>query len=458
MGMLRKKIIRYRNKNGLLATSFYVIRLSKSIMKDFFHRSVYAFDAKRKIDQYAEVYPEQHRIVAVKMMIWSFISIFRSYKSDHRFTRNIGNSVHAAPQVYPNGSVRTVVTKPTNFNVAILINGGIGDFVVLANYVYKFREAFQCPRMILDVIVERNKMAADAILSKELVDHCYYIEHDYIFLNEIPRKYDLCINVSRFPEVFNRNLERIQLFQPKLIDYMLAIDKQQQLYPRYFSHGADFDGQTAMLAKIQGKKRINQMDVGDYLGMTEEYEYDIPISKEDETLKKFQLSNVKFIVIVSGADPKNGGMKSNKLWPNEYYEEFLNNMKEKYPEYLLVQIGGGLGAPSFPQIDLDLQGKTTLEETMVILKNAELLIGNEGGMVHLRYAVHGGVSVVLFGSTDKDFFGYSCNINIKGDECPYPCEWFYKDWQLKCVNEKQFACMWSITPDIVMNRVQEVLK
>ena len=95
--------------------------------------------------------------------------------------------------------------------------------------------------------------------------------------------------------------------------------------------------------------------------------------------------------------------------------------------------------------------KVKIQHTKVLLKNAYLLIVYEDGMVHLRHAMHGRVAILLFSSpTDEDFFGYSENINIKGKGCPHSCEWLYDSWQIQSVNKNMFACMKSITPDMVL--------
>ena len=104
-------------------------------------------------------------------------------------------------------------------------------------------------------------------------------------------------------------------------------------------------------------------------------------------------------------------------------------------------------------------GKTSLEQVKVILKNSCLHIDNEGGYTHIRHAISGGKTAVLFGPTSVDFFGYSDNINIKGEGCETFCEWCTANWQEVCVRGFTYPpCMYSITPEAVFRRISSYLK
>jgi SAM-dependent methyltransferase len=81
-------------------------------------------------------------------------------------------------------------------------------------------------------------------------------------------------------------------------------------------------------------------------------------------------------------------------------------------------------------IDYDLRGRTSLAEAAVVLKYAACHLDTEGGLVHLARAVHGR-SVVAFGPTPAEFFGYPQNVNLVPASCG-DCWWTTTDWIHQC--------------------------
>lgn len=88
-----------------------------------------------------------------------------------------------------------------------------------------------------------------------------------------------------------------------------------------------------------------------------------------------------------------------------------------------------------------------------------LHIDGEGGMVHLRKSLQGGVSVVIFGPTSADFYGYSDNVNISSSACPLTCEWINNKWASYCINKNNnHICMKSIKPNSIFEEIKKILK
>jgi ADP-heptose:LPS heptosyltransferase len=130
--------------------------------------------------------------------------------------------------------------------------------------------------------------------------------------------------------------------------------------------------------------------------------------------------------------------------------------KNCYPDYKVVLVGEEYEkTDEITSQDIDLSGQTNFEELKTLLFHSALHVDTEGGLVHLRHAIKGGKSVVLFGSTDEDFFGYSENINIRTKACPMSCEWMTINWAVDCINKKEpFVCMESITPEMVLKEIK----
>lgn len=346
---------------------------------------------------------------------------------------------------------------PDGLNIGIKVEGGVGDYVISANYVHKFKEKYYIPAMNIDLFYVRNPEAIKGIFGENLADR-YFLMHNDPSERELYKKYDLFIRISRYPMFVNRNPKKIQMYQPLLLTYILALEKFQWKYSRFFDSAPFYDGQTAMIANIHGVGRLQQCDIDGILGVTEMYEHHIEISgNEEKYLHELGLSEDSYIIIVASADARCSGSQNNKVWPENYWNLLLEKIKDKYPNYKTVLIGSEILYDPI-NVDLDLSGKTDIESVKILLKNAALLISSEGGMVHLRYALTLKKSIVLFGPTDPQFYGYSNNTNLRTDVCKYPCEWFCEDWFKHCSHKEFKACMWSLTPRAVIDAVDNFFK
>lgn len=86
-------------------------------------------------------------------------------------------------------------------------------------------------------------------------------------------------------------------------------------------------------------------------------------------------------------------------------------------------------------------------------------IDTEGGLVHLRHALGGGPSVVLFGPTSPQVYGYKENLNLRSDKCSVPCEWVVDDWLTRCPRRTdKHLCMCSLSPEYVAEQINLFIK
>ncbi len=121
-----------------------------------------------------------------------------------------------------------------------------------------------------------------------------------------------------------------------------------------------------------------------------------------ETDKKFNLfSQLPLIALCPGAE-----FGPAKKWPPEYYAQVAKNCREAgYQVWILGTAGdqaeGDLIAASVPGV-LNLAGKTSLKDAMVILKQASQVITNDSGLMHIRAAFDLPL-VAIFGSTSAQF-------------------------------------------------------
>ena len=171
------------------------------------------------------------------------------------------------------------------------------------------------------------------------------------------------------------------------------------------------------------------------------------------------MSGKKYITFHDGIDAgfQLNGKRPMKCWSSEKWKELARFIKEKYPDLLLVQLGGK-NSPKFDFADICLVGETKLSDLPSLLHHGCLHIDGESGLVQLsRYLQN--KCVVLFGPTDKHYFEIEKNINLKEDVCS-SCMWLLgPQWHTKCALGHQ-TCqnMQALTPERVFEAVQESLK
>jgi len=329
--------------------------------------------------------------------------------------------------------------------VLFIASGGIGDFCIVANYIeyfYKFSKIKH-----IDVCdVNPNKKILQTVFAA-----------NYITCTELDNgiNYDIVIELRfRFPKVVkvSKNVKRVN---PKLYGLLTK-------YKTFYKENSYFyDSISASSVNryclLRGQKRIQQPDLYGILNIKEDYLQPLKISlNEESVLEKFNLSGKAFIVIHKGTDAAFVSRNSTKEWGVAQFNELVVLLKKKYASYPLVQLGTDLN-DKIKGIDFDLRGKTSLEELKVLLKRAKMLIDQEGGYVHLRKFLGGKTSVVIFGPTDPNVYGYEGNISIRAnDTCPIVCEWITDDWMKKCLRQDSgVPCMEAVTAKRVFDEIQK---
>ena len=335
----------------------------------------------------------------------------------------------------------------SKLNVVIKFSGGLGDILINLNYVYLLIKKYKQPKIkfylcgslpILNFLIKNNENIEQI-----------YADND---LREDSHAFDVLIKLVRFPQIKWANKKKIAEYSEEFLDYILSCERFMILHPRFFECGRTCDGQVNMLAKLYGKNRVQTPDIINILNV-KDINFLLQIPQNKNLYKDYGISSSKYITIHRGNDIKN---KANcvKLWPTGYYGILTKFLKEKYPEYQIVQLGVSKErCPDIENVDLNLVEKTTLDDVAFLLKHSALHIDCEGGFAHLRHAIHGGKTVVLFGPTDVSYYGYSENINLRTDVCR-GCEWVREKWLESCTKGmKNPACMYSLTPEFVFSQI-----
>ncbi len=330
---------------------------------------------------------------------------------------------------------------------------GLGDILIALNYVYCWTRKYKNDKCRITVVFDRYSELVNGFGNTEecLDDIVISDEHKAGIDNS-----DLYILIRRYPRVLKSIDRKVAILAPDIIDYLLLVKRFSIFHPDLLGIELLSDGKSVDYEKSVGHKRINQSDLYDNLVMGEEFSI-IP-SIDPSLLSKFGLRNQLFITVHRGCDRKLFEQDNVKLWNEECYEQVISSIKESFPDLKIVLVGDEYERSNLiVSQDFDLLGKTDFEDLKCLLKNSLVHIDTEGGLVHLRHAVKGGPSVVIFGPTDPEFFGYAENINIRTDACPVPCEWKTLDWVANCSNKDKKCCMSSITPEMIHEKVISIL-
>ena len=334
--------------------------------------------------------------------------------------------------------------------IVFSVKGGMGDLLLANNYIY-------CVRKYLN----------DANFNFKICYHALPLLQAFCFPDvETGTKLDkmsgvLKVELNRFPRVLAGDRKKLSQYSPRLGHLLVTWDNFFKHNRKFFDFMPQTDGLGNHYTQLLGAKRISQADIGGVLNMDEEYKAPIPMpssGKERDILTKFGLNGDPFVTVQRGQGLVTNTSTNNKLWPVEYYNTLVGLIKHQGPRYKIVQLGTSREGfnEDFEGADTNLRGKTNLEEIKVILKHSKLHIDCEGGLVHLRHALHAGPSVVLFGPTSPEVYGYKENLNLHSSACKYPCEWVTNDWLSRCARRKdKNCCMKKLEPQFVFEQINK---
>lgn len=173
--------------------------------------------------------------------------------------------------------------------------------------------------------------------------------------------------------------------------------------------------------------------------------------RADEIFKNI---NKKIVVIAPGSK------WFTKRWPTEYFREVIKKL-EKREDTVVVVVGGKeerlLNIP-LAEKSIDLRGMTTLLELAEVIKRAAVILTNDSSPIHIASAFLNVRIIAIFGPTTKDlgFFPWSKNsevLQVEDLECR-PCSLHGGD---SCP-KKHFKCMVDIKPEVVLERIENVLE
>ena len=352
---------------------------------------------------------------------------------------------------------RMILSPANELHIAFKFEGGYGDYLICANFLEYFREKFSGDNIYYDLY---GSGSLKDVYNYDIKNISVYPQNNFSF-DFSDGKYDLVFKIAKRNQLLYSDDEKIQFLKPPLFDYILLCRKYMEENRRIFDANPELDSLTTAASEMKGLKRMQEADIYGYFGVEENFKFKILIKEDEKSyLKSIGLEPGNFILVHRGWFAEEKGGTHVKVWSLESCGDLIPQLKKNFPKYKIVLFGEhAFQAPSPDGADLNLLEQTTLNQAKVLLKHAAVLVDNEGGMVHLRHALRGGSSVVLFGPTSKSVFGYSENENISSSVCSQWCEWMTPEWRYVCTKtgERNHPCMDAITTNDVLEAVSRIL-
>jgi len=331
--------------------------------------------------------------------------------------------------------------------IGFRLRGGVGDILISLNWLQNFHR-FLNGAFAFDLYVQSKEGLCE--IAQTLCREQNFIKQ-VLPASQMKRDYDLYIKMMRYPDIHYYNESKVGSLSPKLHQWCLAVDKFRRENSVVYRNGTYGEHLGIKLAILQGQNRLQQGDIDNLIQVESTFKPKI-LADANETLAKFSLVNKWFITMQRGAGREDKDA-STKLYPLQHYETLTKLIKKRIPESCIVQVGTQKNPP-INGVDMDLRGKTSFEDVMVLMQQSSCHIDGECGLVHLRHFLQGGVSIVLFGPTTKHFYEYAENVNVQSDACAGGCEWLTPIAPTKC--PRGFAenvCMIRLAPEAVLEHV-----
>lgn len=187
-------------------------------------------------------------------------------------------------------------------------------------------------------------------------------------------------------------------------------------------------------------------------------------NKTEWTEKELLISKIPHKGKIIAFQPGAGNSKTPyKIWPVDYWVQFLRHCMESLPDMQFVllgdrneiEIGEKIMMQSKNRIDNRI-GKTTMTEAIKILDESFLYLGHDSGLMHLSAAL-GTPTFSIWGGTDYRFYGFQDILPEKHKiiyhqlSC-WPCSHWINPNRTRVQNPllcPDFACLHLISPEKV---------
>lgn len=389
-------------------------------MQDFFKQ------LEERTFRYKNTYANCPKWAMTHLLIWNFRGLFKKWRTPKQTSR---------------------ITKNNLNGILFDLQGGIGDIIISLNYLIQLHQKSNCDIKFYLTVPDVMRDNTRLLISKHDIFELYTpSDRTDIFIAHIT----LC-RIPNIIYISASDIEKKSEYLHNWLQHILLFNKQ---HPEYLNSGTTSDYLCTQYTKTNGRNRLSMADIDNLINVNSTF--NISTESDAKILSKYGLCANQYITLQCGIGALSGNGLSTREWPIERYNELIDLIHQQCTSLPLVQIGN----TADPQMNtnIDLRGKTSFNEFLVILKNAKLHIGGESGCIHMRHFMGARPSVVIFGPTSMEFYAYPENINISSDICS-GCEWLHSHWRERCIKTgtTKSACLQDITATNVINKIKGVL-
>lgn len=349
-----------------------------------------------------------------------------------------------APWTRAGGPQPEAIRQSGRIAMAVTVSGGLGDLIVIARFMRDLGEASE--PFTFDVFAPAPALARWVFAAVPGFGAAF---HDTL-ADMVGNAYDLHLRLNQMVVVHHAatSWSRVR-GAPRLVAALGAIDQARRrldLEP-YIQHHPRLDNGLARKAVYSGHDRRDFLHAMAAIGYGGDR---LDLAVDAEAPARFGLAGRRYVTIHNGFDANFviAGRRATKCYP--HFAAVVAGLRAARPDLALVQIGTVTSEP-IPGVDLDLIGRTSLVEVAGLIAASALHLDNEGGLVHLA-ACLGRRSLVVFGPTPSDYFGYPDNINIDPVHCG-GCWWIDQLWMDRCPRGlAEPECMTTQPPEAVLAR------
>lgn len=346
--------------------------------------------------------------------------------------------------VFEEGSVLTNSleknkVKREKRRVLLVMKGGLGDYVVYLSFYQRVMDYLPDA----EIIIQGRPALLDVIYGQKA--NVTIISPDIEITDR--NEFDCIIELEHFIKVIWCNA---MLLPEELIKKFEAYEAE---YQRKYSIHEMRDEVFIRRMVIAGRNRYDALGGGAVFSLGD---VKLKIDYKEYAKKIYDTYNLKrYVTFNYGSDRiRETTEEQLKVWPKQCYTEWIGKLKEQYLNLEVVQIGAK-EATIIEGADRYILGER-FDVIKYILKGAVFHLDCEGGLVHLATAI-GTKCVVLFGPTPLKYYAYPQNVNLYTGVCE-GCMDLSDNWYYECINNNKQCCMYSITPEMVMEEIKDIIK
>jgi SAM-dependent methyltransferase len=331
------------------------------------------------------------------------------------------------------GAVKASRFRKDRIQVALVVSGGIGDFLKSTHLVGPLSDHFSADLTIIAAqraageLVAHNPYVRDTLVlvNRHVYDLADHLVHIPIFDLIVVWRYHVQYVVPRGSRIAGETIDSIE---SKSSSLRRTIDKYRILHSGYklnlaFSREMTQLGLSAMKVSVE-TSGLPHRNLGQIPFFPGKQSLRIIISL---LMKPYVTVHHGFDLLFLPPRTRNTDYSSTKNISVQQWRQIVSLIRKQGIDVIQLGIAE---EEKIEGVSHYLNGQTSIEETGLLIKHSLCHIDTEGGLVHLANAVHTRC-VVLFGPTPVEFFGYPQNINLEPLGCK-ACWFSTQNWLIEC--------------------------